>query len=501
MAEQQLNPKTVYEDLVTTRPEYEKRAEEMAKLTVASLFLPEGSSSSTPMNDSYSSRYASFAIDSLASHMELTLLPASGSSFRFDPDADAMEELTLGDANARAEIMKLLSSSSARVNAEIENQMIRPQLRGFLEVILSVSPVVVEKKKGKGIKWHGLRNFVVKLNDVGDPLQIVVREELDKNNLPEGIDVDEDTEDTVELYTLSHWDSEKWIVTQSIGSEIVGEESIFKEGKLPYVYLGWTLQKGDTYHRPYAERYKGILEDYGAINKVLVEGSIIASKSLIMVNPLGSTLKENVSNSKNGAVIDGRAEDITPFQLQKNYDFQIPMQMKQELVTQIDRAFLNVQGTQRHAERVTAEEIRRDAQELEKNLAGMYSILSKKFNKWLIIAIMDELDIKFDAINVNVITGLDALGKNIESQKLDNFVARMGQLDLIEWLEEPELITRYAAYDGIDTVNLVKTPNQVTQERQAKQQAAQQQAMMESGAQVAGQNLANTMTAPLEPAE
>lgn len=490
---EELNPKSVYDGLVTTRGDYEKRAEEMAKLTVSSLFLPEGSSSSTEMEDSYSARYVSFSLDSLASRMEVTLLPASGSSFRFDPNAEGMEALTQGDVNARATIMKSLSSSTARVNKEIENQMIRPQLRGFLETMLAVSPVVVEKKKDKGIKWHGLRNFVVKLNDTGEPLQIVIKEELDKNNLPEGIEAPEGDDD-IELYTLSHWSENKWTVTQSIGSEIVGKESTFKEGKLPYVYLGWTLQKGDTYHRPYSERYKGILKDYGDINKVLVEGSIIASKSLIMVNPLGSTRKEDISGSRNGEVIDGRVDDVTPFQLQKNYDFQVPMQMKQELISQIDRAFLNRQGTQRQAERVTAEEIRKDAQELEKNLAGMYSILSKKFNKWLVHQIMDELGITFEAIDVNVITGLDALGKNAEAQKLDNFVMRLSQLQLADWLKEPELISRYASYEGIDTVNLVKTPNEVSGERQAAQQAAQKQQMMEAGAKVTGENMAANQT-------
>ncbi len=492
MADTQLNPKTIYEELITTRSDYETRAEELAKLTIPALFPKDGASSSDAMTDGYASRYSAIAINSLAAQMELTLLPASGSSFRFEPDAQALAEFTQGDADSLAQTSALLSEASDRVNKEIENQSIRPQFGAFLQTMVAVSPVVVEKVKDNGIKWYGLRSFAVKLNDVGDPLQIVTKQTLDRNNLPDGIEADEG-EKEVELYTLCHWEDDKWTVTQSKGDEIVGGESTFKKDNLPYVYLGWTRQQGDTYHRPFAEQFQGLLEDYAAMNKVLVEGSIVASKVLLMVNPLGSTKKKDVSDSKNGAVVDGRADDVTALQLGKNYDFQIPMELRNELKQQIDRAFLSRQGTQRQAERVTAEEINRDAQELEKNLAGIYSIMSKKFSKWLILQIMGELKITFETIDVNVITGLDALGKNIESQKLDAFMQRMAALELRTWIKEPELITRYAAYDGINVTNLIKTPKEVQTERAEAQKQAAMNEMGMSAAKSAGETAGSSV--------
>ena len=120
--------------------------------------------------------------------------------------------------------------------------------------------------------------------------------------------------------------------------------------------------------------------------------------------------------------------------------------------------------------------------------------MSKKFNKWLVMQIMKELGIKFDTIDVNVITGLDALGRNMEATKMDNFMMRMTNLQLNRWLKESEIITRYASYDGIETINLVKTPNEVQQENQQAQQQALQQQLLSSGAdslgKTAGANLA-----------
>lgn len=492
---EELNPKEIYEKLIVSRKAYEDRAEQLAKVTIPYLFTGTGSTETTKMNDTYASRYSAIAINSLASNMSLTLLPPSGSSFRFDPDSKSMEDFTQGDADMRAEIMALLGTNMSRVNKEIENQQIRPQFHELLLNMIAVAPVVVEKVEKEGIKWHSIRNFAVKLGVTGEPLQIVVRETMDRQEVPEDIDIDEGV-DTVDLYTLCNYSNKEWIVTQSIEGDIVGKETKYKKDKLPYVYLGWTRQKGDTYHRPYAEQYYGILEDYANMNKILVQGSLIASKSLIMVNPLGVTRKSDVADSSNGDVIDGKADEVTAFQLGKNYDFQVPMQHKNELIQQIDRAFLSRQGTQRQAERVTAEEIRQDAQELEKSLAGIYSVMAKKFNKWLILQIMEELNIKFDSIDVAVVTGLDALGRNIESQKMDNFMTRIANLGLQAWLKEDEIISRYASYDGIDTVNLVKSPNEVATERQQANEQALQQQLLTSGADSLGKSAGQAAVQP-----
>ena len=127
------------------------------------------------------------------------------------------------------------------------------------------------------------------------------------------------------------------------------------------------------------------------------------------------------------------------------------------------------------------------AQQLEAStLAGVYSKMSLSWSKWIVERIMDELGIKFEAIEVSVLTGLDALGRSAEAQKQDAFVQRLAAVDLKHWLKESELISRWAGFDGINTVNLVKTPEEVSKEMQAQQQAAQQQALAQAGAESAG---------------
>jgi hypothetical protein len=145
----------------------------------------------------------------------------------------------------------------------------------------------------------------------------------------------------------------------------------------------------------------------------------------------------------------------------------------------------------RDAERVTAQEIRFMAQELESSsLSGVYSKLSKKVSKRIVQWVMQELKIDFKSVSINVITGLDALGRNQESQKLDALVTRMAQMGYQSYINEHELIQRYAAGEGIDVTGLIKTPSEVKAQQQAQQQQQNEQlgadALMESAGKTAG---------------
>jgi len=146
----------------------------------------------------------------------------------------------------------------------------------------------------------------------------------------------------------------------------------------------------------------------------------------------------------------------------------------------------------RDAERVTAAEVQFMAQELETStLAGIYSKLAVDWSKWIVEHIMGELGVKFEAISVDILTGLDALGRSQESQKLDGYIQRMQALEMMDRLNEAEIATRYAEYDGIDTNALLKTDQEVEAGRKARAaaQAAQMgdEAAATEGGKAAGQ--------------
>lgn len=488
-----LKPKEFYDKFSASRTSYETRAQRISNMTLPYLFSKTFSESST-YKDKISQSYCGRLLNTLKAKMGMSLLPPSTSSFRLEPNKDALLEISQGNVDFMAEVYAKISSVTNQITKEIEAQQIRDTLFDMLLQLIAVGSVVMEKVKDDGIMIHTLKNFAVELDSRGEARRMCVVEKL--KDLPEGI-VSSEEKDEYDLYTLIERNGEdkKWYVTQSVGDEVVGKELKYSEDKVPFQYVGWNWTTGDKYHRPYAEDYIDDMEQYNTLSNLLTKGSVVASKVLVFVDERGNrTRLSDVTESENGAVINGRADDVTAFQLQKNFDFQVPMERLQDLQKNLASAFLMNESVTRDAERVTAQEIRFMAQELESSsLSGVYSKLSKKVSKRIVQWIMNELKIEFKEVSINVITGLDALGRSQEAQKLDGLVQRMAQMNLAHYLIQNELINRYAAFEGIDVTGLIKTPTQVQQE-QAQAQAQQQealgaQALMESAGQGAGQAL------------
>ena len=481
-------PSEFYNKNLAKRKPYEDRAINIAKISLPYMIRASGSSSTNTMDSTASQSFNGGLINNLKAKMGMALLPPSTSSFRLKPDAVGMLQLFGGNEDAIAQLTQELSLKTDSINSEIEVQQIRSDMFDALTQLIGVGSVVIEKVKKKGILLYPLKSFVVKLDSKGNPLTICVQEKT--SVLPKNITPKEEKED-YELYTMLNYDkdSDKWLMTQDIDGELVGEEKSYKDyDSLPFRYFGWNWMVGEDYHRPFAEDYYPDMNQVDKLAKLNTDGAIIAAKSLVLVNPRGGrTRKQDVNDSDNGAIIDGSAEDVTAFQFGKNYDFQVSNGREAEIKKQLQKAFLDTGSVTRDAERVTAEEIRVMAQQLEAStLAGVYSKMSLSWSKWIVERIMDELGIKFEAIEVSVLTGLDALGRSAEAQKQDAFVQRLAAVDLKHWLKESELISRWAGFDGINTVNLVKTPEEVSKEMQAQQQAAQQQALAQAGAESAG---------------
>ena len=502
MAEE--NKKTVgqrYEELRSTVSQYESRAEEMSRLTKPMIFPKDGFSSSTKHQDSLSSSMGAIAVDSLTNKIVNSLLPSSSIPFKFDPDNEALEMISLGDASIRSEINTELTNQSIKVNKEMEAQDMRTPTYDIIQYAMVVGALVIEKLPEKGIKYHGLRTIGVELDDEGEAVDIILEEKIHPKKLPEGIELTaelEDSEDKLTLLTRYMYDNGTWTMTQELEGEPYGDEKTYNNENVPVQYIGWSFNKGDTYHRSFCESRKGDLNSYDLLAKVVNQGALLSSKALIMVNPLGTTKKVAVAKSENGDVIDGRQDDITSFQLQKNYDYQVSLQRLAELKESLSESFLmNVSAT-RQAERVTAQEVAYMAREVETVLSGMYSKFSNKITKRYITWIMNELSIKFEAVDVNIITGLNALGADVEAQKLDAYVGRIAQYEATNLLKMREVIDRYANYIGINTVGLIKSEQEIQQEQQAAMQQQQQQMMAEEGAaavgRTGGENVANALT-------
>ena len=226
-----------------------------------------------------------------------------------------------------------------------------------------------------------------------------------------------------------------------------------------------------------------------------------------MVKPNSTTKKRDLAVARNGDIISGNQDDVSVLQAQKFYDLQTVEKAIGRLEERLAYAFLLNTAIQRQAERVTAQEIRYMANELETAMGGIYSLLSQELQLPLVSLLMTRMGSKNEipklpkgSVRHTIITGVEALGRGNDLQKLREFVAEIGQLaqinpEAIQLLNIGDLIERLATGHGIETENLIKTPEQLQAEQQQQMQMQQQQQMMET-AQAVAPKIADNVTKP-----
>ena len=231
------------------------------------------------------------------------------------------------------------------------------------------------------------------------------------------------------------------------------------------------------------------------------------------------TRPRTLANAANGAIVQGSASDITVVQTQKGADMQIANATIERIEQRLQYAFMLHTAIQRPGERVTAEEIRFMSQELNAGTAGLYSILTQELQLPLVRRLMHILQRqrKLPAfpkgqggkalVNPKPVTGLEAIGRGDDKNKLIEFITTaqqvLGPEIMAEYINVDEALRRLAASGSVDTTNLVKTAEQLENERaaaaQAQQEAQQQQMLMEGLKSGAAAQAAKNYTEPGAP--
>ena len=145
--------------------------------------------------------------------------------------------------------------------------------------------------------------------------------------------------------------------------------------------------------------------------------------------------------------------------------------------------------------------------ELEQQLGGLFSLLTVEFlvpylNRKLMVLQRDgELPkIPKDLVKPTIVAGINALGRGQDRESLTAFIGTiaqtMGPEALQRYINPEEAIKRLAAAQGIDVLNLVKTTQQLQQEKQEGMQQQMQQSLMDQAGQLASSPMADPQKNP-----
>ncbi len=485
--------KNLYLQCSTERNSYLERGRDASSLTIPTILPEEGKTSSKNYGTPYQSIGAR-GVNNLASALLLSLLPPNAPFFRLQLDEETERELEAVDPKIVTEVEDSLANIERSVMDEIERSGVRTGLFDAVRHLVVTGNAMMYFPDGGNMRVVHLDRYIVKRDPLGNVRIVVLLESVSPAMLPEELrptgKEQSSYEDYVDLYTgmITLEDGKVEVFQEVDGVPIEDSRRILDPEDAPFIPLRMSRVDGENYGRGYVEQYMGDLQSLEGLTKAIVEGSAAAAKILFLVNPNGTTRARTLSESPNGAIREGSANDVSVLQSQKASDFSVALNTMRDIQERLAYAFLLVEGSIRNADRVTAEEVRLVTQAVERQLGGIYSILSRELSLPMVNLVMNKMkasgalpSIPDNKIKPVIITGIEALGRGNDLNRLDTYLAGIGQIlgpeVLQSYIDVSEYLKRRAMALGIDTKGLVRSPEELAQMQQQQQQQMMAQQM------------------------
>ena len=482
-------------------------------LTIPTVMPPEGHNINDPLPLPYQGLGAR-AVQNLASKLLLTLLPPNSPFFKLGMDVQMIEELKaqLGEQGVKTQIDSKLRKIEEMVTKYIEESAVRVVLFRALKYLIITGNALLDLSDEQG-RVHRMDTYVLRRNSLGHGVEIIIREIIDITEVPEELQDEARAQERskdgqiggVELYTGMTWNGKLWDFHQEIlGHVLPDSEGTYTRDTCPYIPLAWNRNDGDDWGTGHVQDNIGDFNSYEGLRKAITEGALAAARLVFLVDPNGMTDVADLQRTPNGGFCAGRREDIESVQVDKGADFNVAQNEARTLEEQLGAAFLMMQSIQRKGERVTAEEIRTMAQELEDTLGGIYSVLALEMQLPMVKVLLKEMTKrkKLPAlpadIKPTITTGFEALGRGHDLRKLETFLQYLqpfGPQAIAKRVNLTDYSTRVATGLGLNTDGLVYTDEQI----QANEQREMMLMMAQQGMDAASGPMAQALGNAVDP--
>lgn len=511
-----------YGDLTTRRQPVIDMGRMMAELTIPSVFPPEGYHTGDPLPGNNQSMGA-ILVNNLSSALMFMAFPPGQPIMRFEPVEYKLQADIDKDPDLWAQTVLALSRLELSHRKRLQATPIASAYTGFLKVMLIAGNALWKHIKLNEPTYHLPDSYVVKRAASGLPLMCVHKEcvpfmTLDAEHKAQLMAVMDDKDHKnkkpweleVDIYSCLKFcmddDGEPcWLYWQESKGVMLTGTNVETDFDAPPMWPAWLIPVyGNDWGRGYCEEYRGDLYSMEALASALNDGASAAALNLMFVKP-GATSIKQVREARNLQVLAGNAADVTMFRTDKQSDMAFVDSREEKVAKRLGTAFLLNSSIQRSGERVTAEEWRRMGTELDKAMGGLYTSTAQGSQRIIIVRAikLHEAEAKnlpkvpTDVVNIEVVTGIDALGNSTEADQLKDFAAAGLQAFPKAWelnVDANNYLTRWAAALGLKPDGLLKKAQQVQAEAQASQQQAMQQEALSKGVGPAVKGIADAAT-------
>ena len=488
--------KARYEELKNDRQPYLSRARQCAKLTIPFLLPDDGASGSTKFVTPEQGEGAR-GLNNIAAKLLTALFPPNTSFFKMEVDALTAGELTQQEG-MKDEVDAAFLQLTRKVQSDIEARALRSDLyEYFRHLSLSGNATLFIPEEGRA-RVYRLDHYVAQRDAAGNLLEWIGLDTISRNALPDDIrngipqaEKGQDDKD-LELYTRVWLDQDGTYKIHQEVSEVVigGSEGTFEKDVLPVIVGRYNKGSGESYGRGLIEEYLGDLVTLESLSKSVREFVSVASRIIPLVNPNATLTPKQLAKAENGDVLYGDAQDVSYLQVERYNDFRVAKELIDSIKQALAFAFLMNTAIQRPGERVTAEEIRYMARELEDTLGGVYSVQAVDLQLPLARVLMDQLarrgelpELPKNITTPRVVAGMDALGRGNDLSNLLQWKAIVAGTPAEADVKWGNFATRAANSLNVETSGLIMTAEEKA--------AAEQQAMMQQMAMTVAPNAVN----------
>lgn len=476
----------------------------MGELTIPSVFPPEDYrvGDNIPGNNQ---SLSAFCVNTLAAHLLTLAFPPQQPIFRAEPKEEVLGEEIKADPNLWGKTLLALAALERAHRRGIKATTIATAYVGMLKAKLVGGNVLWKHLKFKHPTYHLPTSYVVKRNALGLPLLTIHKEtvslaSMDKDHR-EFILANANEKTTAAMAKQKEWERQadvysvckvqvddkgegSWLYWEEWeGKKLPGTE-VETDFEVPPMYPMWLIPVfGQDWGRGYCEEYRGDLYAMEAHGSAANDIAAAAGLLLGFVKSGSGTSIKAVQSAKNFDILNGDAADLTWSRAEKGSDAQTVGSNMELIARRLSAAFLLQASIQRSGERVTAAEIERLGSDVDRAMGGLYTQTAQGDQKYVILRacrLHEEVNEKLppwpeDLVDMQVTTGMDALGNNMEVVSLTTFAETMLKLfpkKAETIIDGSDFGTRLAAGLGVKPDGLVRTAEEVGQmEAQAKQEA------------------------------
>lgn len=469
------------------------RCRTYARLTLPYICPEDGYSSGTQELQYDWQSLGAQGVNNLSNKLMVTMFPPGRAFFKADiPDPQEKQKILSLLQMESPQLDEILAVGEKRATQAFEGVPgARANLLQLLKHLIITGNCAMDLSDD-GLLVHGLQNYRVKRDIKQQACEIMVRTPTTFGALTDDVamhltPVEPDHQVTMyQWYVRSgkHWTLDTYVDHVKLPKKYSGRYSL---AKMPVRVLTWELPSRCDYGIGYVEQLCGDLATLSTLSQAEVDMAIQAAQFRWLVNPSGQTRPEDFEQSPNGAAIPGINGDVAMVSASRASDLQHINISISNRVQSLSRAFLLGSAITRQAERVTAEEIRMQMDELETALGGTYSRLGQELQTVVADWALKLGDVDFGGSQIKpvIVTGLEGLSRSREVDNLRLFVQDVVQLgglppEIRARLKEDNVIAGFAAGRGLPSADYVASQDeyQATMDAEQQRQIELQQAAM-----------------------